>query len=76
MLDIVDNNNNNNNNNNEDTYNASLSEETSPPLPEDSPLPKKEPLEMLAKAGRILKKVCYSSLSLSLSLCVCVCVCM
>ncbi|XP_063870632.1 uncharacterized protein LOC135105901 [Scylla paramamosain] len=43
-------NNNNNNNNNEDTYNASLSEETSPPLQEDSPLPKKEPLEMLAKA--------------------------
>ncbi|KAK8377570.1 hypothetical protein O3P69_013901 [Scylla paramamosain] len=44
------NDNNNNNNNNEDTYNASLSEETSPPLQEDSPLPKKEPLEMLAKA--------------------------
>ncbi|MPC36279.1 Membralin [Portunus trituberculatus] len=48
ISELVDN---NNNNNNEDTYNASLSEETSPPLQEDSPLPKKEPLEMLAKAG-------------------------
>lgn len=38
----------------EDNFNINMTEESiPPPLHEDSPLPKKEPLEMLAKAGTI-----------------------